>query len=80
MECVTWWKPGNGPPNRSNWPTFRTQEIEKGPEEPDIYRPPDQELPDVADDTGVPPSPPGEDLEGPRRPERGKRQQDQPSN
>ena len=79
MECVTWWKPGNGPPKRVNWPTYRTQETEDGSNGPDIKRPPDQELPDVANDTGMPPFT-GEDLEQPRRPKRERRPQDQPGN
>ena len=79
MECVTWWKTGIGPPKRANWPGFLIQEAEIEPDGPDIKRPPDQELPDVADDAGTPPFT-GEDVEQPRRPRREKRPQDEPSN
>ena len=78
MECVRWWKPDLGPPKRGNRPLYRTQETEEVPNKPDIRQPPDRELPDVADDTGMPPFT-GEDLEQPRPPKRKRRPADQPS-
>ena len=78
MECVTWWKPDLGPPRRGSRRLYRTQETEEVPNKPDIPQPPDWELPDVANDSGLPPFT-GEDLEQPRRPKPQKRPKDQPS-
>ena len=79
MECVRWWQPGNGPPARVKSPVYNTQETEDGSEGPDIKRPPVKELPDVANDTGLPPFT-GEDVEQPRRPKRDPRPKDQLTN
>ena len=78
MECVRWWQPGNGPPTRVKTPVY-TQETEDRSEGPDIQRPPVKELPDVANDTDLPPFT-GEDVEQPRRPKRDPRSKDQLTN
>lgn len=56
-------------PNRRGWAKYDAQEAGDGPS-PEIRRPPDSDLPEVADDEESPGAPPftGEDVE-PRKPD-----------